>query len=78
MMVFPPIYFDVLRFATPTCTLNIKGNTLKNYISSCFISGMRLKMVFLDFIVTGSSYSLTVSGLINPTNPSSNVQKYSF
>jgi hypothetical protein len=78
MMVFPPIYFDVLRFATPTCTLNIKGNTLKNYISSCFIVGMRLKMVFLDFIVTGSTYSLTVSGLINPTNPSSNVQKYSF
>ena len=78
MMIFPPIYFDVLRFATPTCTLNIKGNTLKNYISSCFISGMRLKMVFLDYIVTGSSYSLTVSGLINPTNPSSNVQKYSF
>jgi hypothetical protein len=78
MMVFPPIYFDVLRFATPTCTLNIKGNTLKNYISSCSISGMRLKMVFLDYIVTGSSYSLTVSGLINPTNPSSNVQKYSF
>lgn len=78
MMVFPPIYFDVLRFVTPTCTLNIKGNTLKNYISSCNIVGMRLKMVFLDYIVTGTSYSLTISGLINPTNPSSNVQKYSF
>ena len=78
MMLFPPIYFDVLRFVTATCTLNIKGNTLKNYISSCSIVGMRLKMVFLDFIVTGSSYSLTVKGLINPTNPSSNVQKYSF
>lgn len=78
IMVFPPIYFDVLRFVTPTCTLNIKGNTLKNYISSCYIIGMRLKMVFLDYIVTGSSYTLTIGGLINPTNPSSNVQKYSF
>ncbi len=78
IMVFPPIYFDVLRFITPSCTLNIKGNTLKNYISSCYVIGMKLKMVFLDFIVTGSSYSLTIGGIINPTNPSSNVQKYSF
>ncbi len=78
MLLFPPIYFDVLRFVTPTCTLNIMGNTLKNYISSCYIVGMRLKMVFLDYIVTGTSYSLTIGGLINPTNPSSNVQKYSF
>lgn len=77
-MVFPPIYFDVLRFVTPSCVLNIKGNTLKNYISTCYIVGMRLKMVFLDFIVTGTTYSLTVGGIINPTNPSSNVQKYSF
>lgn len=78
MMVFPPIYFDVLRFITPSCTLNIKGNTLKNYISSCYVVGMRLKMVFLDYIVTGSSYSLAIGGIINPTNPSSNVQRYSF
>ncbi len=78
MMLFPPIYFDVLRFITPSCILNIKGNTLKNYISSCFIKGMRLKMIFLDGIVTGSSYSLQIDGIINPTNPSSNVQKYSF
>ncbi len=78
MMVFPPIYFDVMRFVTPTCTLNIMGNTLKNYISSCYIVGMRLKMVFLDYMVTGTSYSLTIGGIINPTNPSSNVQRYSF
>ena len=77
-MVFPPIYFDVLRFITPTCTLNILGNTLKNYISSCSVKGMRIKMIFLDNIVLGTSYSLTVGGIINPTNPSSNVQKYSF
>ena len=35
-------------------------------------------MVFLDYIVTGTSYSLKIGGIINPTNPSSNVQKYSF
>lgn len=34
-------------------------------------------MVFLDYIVTGSSYSLTVTGIINPTNPTSNIQRYS-
>jgi len=78
MMVFPPIYFDVLRFISPSCSLNIKGNTLKNFISSCSVSGMRLKMIFLDSIVTGSSYSLTIGGIINPTNPSSNVKRYSF
>jgi hypothetical protein len=77
-MVFPPTYFDVLRFVTPICTLNIKNNTLKNYISSCSVKGMRLKMPFLDNIVTGSIYTVTVTGIINPTNPTSNVQKYSF
>lgn len=78
IMVFPATYFDVMRFIKPTCILNIKGNTLKNYISSCSVRGMRIKMVFLDYIVTGSSYSLTVSGIINPTNPTSNIQRYSF
>lgn len=75
-MLFPPNFGDVLRFVTPTCTLNIRGNTLKNYISSCSVYGMRLKMPFLDDLTLGSVYSLTVRGLINPTNPSSYVYKY--
>lgn len=32
-LIFPPMFEDVLRFIEPTCTLNIRGNTLKNYIS---------------------------------------------
>jgi hypothetical protein len=76
-LVFPATFFDVLRFVTPSCTLNILGNTLKNYVSTCSILGMRLKMPFLDNLVLGSTYTLTVGGFINPTNPSSNVYKYS-
>lgn len=37
---------------------------------------MRLKMPFLDDLTLGSVYSLTVNGLINPINPSSNTFKY--
>jgi len=76
-LIFPATYFDVLRFVTPSCTLNILGNTLKNYVSTCSILGMRLKMPFLDNLVLGSTYTLTVGGFINPTNPTSNVYKYS-
>ena len=75
-LVFPPNFGDVLRFTSPTCELNIRGNTLKNYISSCSVKGLRLQMPFLDDLVLGSVYSLTVTGLINPTNPSSYVYKY--
>jgi len=39
---------------------------------------MRLKMPFLDSLVLGSTYKLTLTGIINPTNPSSNVKKYAF
>jgi hypothetical protein len=76
-LVFPANFQDVLRFVTPACTLNLLGNTLKNYLSSCSVKGMRLKMPFLDNLVLGSTYNLLVSGLINPTNPSSNVYRYS-
>ena len=76
-MVFPATYYDVLRFVSPTCTLNILGNTLKNYLSTCSVRGMRIKMPFLDNLVLGSTYSLTVTGLINPTNPTSNQYRYS-
>ena len=76
-MIFPPIFEDVLRFMPVTCTLNIKDNTLKNYINSCTVTGLRLKMPFLDDIVLGSTYTLTVNGIVNPTNPSANVYKYS-
>jgi hypothetical protein len=75
-LVFPPNFFDVLRFISPTCTLNIRGNTLKNYISSCSVLGMRIKMPFLDDLTLGSVYQLTVNGIINPTNPSSYTYKY--
>ena len=75
-MVFPPNFGDILRFVEPTCTLNIRGNTLKNYISSCSVKGLRIKMPFLDDLSLGSVYSLTVGGIINPINPSSNVYKY--
>jgi hypothetical protein len=34
-------------------------------------------MPFLDNLVLGSTYTLTVNGLINPTNPTSNVYRYS-
>ena len=34
-------------------------------------------MPFLDNLVLGSTYTLTVGGIINPTNPSSNVYRYS-
>ena len=76
-MVFPATYYDVLRFVTPTCTLNLLGNTLKNYLSTCSVSGMRIKMPFLDNLVLGSTYTLTLTGLINPTNPTSNNYRYS-
>jgi hypothetical protein len=76
-LVFPATYYDVLRFVTPSCTLNILGNTLKNYVSTCSVRGMRIYMPFLDNLVLGSAYSLTVGGLINPTNPTSNVYLYS-
>lgn len=33
-------------------------------------------MPFLDDLTLGSVYSLTLKGLINPTNPSSSVYKY--
>lgn len=75
-MVYPPIYADVLRFMPLDCTLNIKGNTLKNYINSCTVTGLRLKMAFLDDLVLGSTYTLTINGLVNPTNPSAYVYKY--
>jgi hypothetical protein len=76
-LVIPATYYDVLRFVTPTCTLNILGNTLKNYVSTCTVSGMRIKMPFLDNLVLGSTYTLTIGGMINPTNPTSNVYMYS-
>lgn len=76
-LVLPATFYDVLRFVTPTCTLNILGNTLKNYVSTCTVGGMRVKMPFLDNLVLGSTYTLTVGGLINPTNPTSNVYRYS-
>lgn len=76
-LVFPANYHDVLRFVSPTCTLNLLGNTLKNYLSTCSVYGMRIKMPFLDNLALGSTYSLTVSGIINPTNPSSNSYRYS-
>jgi hypothetical protein len=76
-LVLPAAFYDVLRFVSPVCTLNILGNTLKNYVSSCTIGGMRIKMPFLDNLVLGSTYTLTISGLINPTNPTSNVYLYS-
>ena len=38
---------------------------------------MRIKMPFLDNLVLGSTYSLTVTGVINPTNPTSNEYRYS-
>jgi hypothetical protein len=75
-LVFPPNFANVLRFINPTCQLNIRGNTLKNYISSCTVAGMRLKMPFLDSLTLGSVYTLTVNGIINPTDPSSNTYKY--
>lgn len=75
-LIFPTNFGDVLRFVSPTCTLNIRGNTLKNYISSCYVKGLRIKMPFLDSLTLGSVYSLTVNGIINPTNPSSSTYKY--
>ena len=59
-LVFPPNFQDVLRFVEPICTLNIRGNNLKNYISSCEVKGMRIKMPFLDDIVLGSVYNLKI------------------
>lgn len=76
-LVFPATYYDVLRFVSPTCTLNLLGNTIKNYLSACSVKGLRIKMPFLDNLVLGSTYSLTVSGVINPTNPTSNEYRYS-
>jgi len=76
-MVFPATFYDILRFVSPSCTLNILGNTLKNYVSTCTVKGMRIKMPFLDNLVLGSTYTLTVGGIINPTNPTSNVYRYS-
>lgn len=76
-MVFPATYTDILRFVSPTCNLNIYGNTLKNYVSTCTVSGMRIKMPFLDNLVLGSTYTLTVGGIINPTFSTSNVYRYS-
>lgn len=37
---------------------------------------MKLKMPFLDDVILSTTYSLTVDGIINPTNPSSNTYKY--
>ena len=38
---------------------------------------MRVKMPFLDNLVLGSTYTVTVGGIINPTNPSSHIFRYS-
>jgi hypothetical protein len=76
-LVFPPTFSSVLRFVTPSCTLNMLGNTLKNYVSTCTVSGMRIKMPFLDNLVLGSTYTLIVGNIINPTDPTSNIFKYS-
>jgi hypothetical protein len=76
-LIFPPNYENVLRFVTPTCTLNARGNIIKNYLSSCSFRGLRLKMPFLDDMPLNTAFSLTVSGLINPINPSSHLHKYS-
>jgi hypothetical protein len=76
ILTFPPIFSDVLRFASPTCTLTLTSNVLKNYINSCSVRGIRIKMPLIDTLVLGSSYILTVSGLINPTAMSPNYYKY--
>lgn len=73
---FPPIFNDILRFASPTCTLTLTSNVLKNYINTCTARGLRLKMPLIDTLVLGSSYRLTVSGLINPTAMSPHYHKY--
>lgn len=76
ILTFPPLFSDVLRFANPTCTLTLTSNVLKNYINTCSVMGIRIKMPLIDTLVLGSSYILTVSGLINPTAMSPNYAKY--
>lgn len=73
---FPAPYANVLRFVSPQCQLIIRGNTLKSFITSCSIYGLRIKMPIMNSLILGSVYRLTISGLINPSNPSSNIYKY--
>jgi hypothetical protein len=73
---FPPIFHDVLRFVSPTCTFTLTSNVLKNYVSSCSVRGLRIKMPLIDTLVLGSSYILTINGIINPTTMSPNYFKY--
>jgi hypothetical protein len=76
IVTFPPIYSDILRFTSPTCTLTQTSNVLKNYVNICSVRGIRLKMPFIDTLVLGNSYALTITGLINPTAMSPNYYKY--
>jgi hypothetical protein len=75
IVTFPPIYSDILRFTSPTCTLTQTSNVLKNYVNICSVRGIRLKMPFIDTLVLGNSYALTITGLINPTAMSPNYYK---
>lgn len=77
MLLFPPIYSDIMRFIQPSCSLTILGNTLQNYLASCSVDGLRVVMPLQTSLALGSTYLLSLQGLINPSNPSSNVHKYS-
>jgi hypothetical protein len=76
LLTFPTNYKDILKFTTPKCTLNIRNNTSKNFISSCSVYGMNIKMPILITMPLGSVYTLTITGLINPSNPSPSTYKY--
>jgi hypothetical protein len=76
ILTFPPIFSDILRFVSPTCTLTLTSNLLKNYFNTCTVKGIRLIIPFIDTLVLGSTYILTISGLINPTTMSPYYSKY--
>lgn len=73
---FPPIYSDILKFTSPSCSLTLVSNSLKNYVNICYIRGIRLMIPITDTLILGSVYLLVISGLINPTTMSPYYFKY--
>ncbi|KAL4506505.1 hypothetical protein ABPG72_000076 [Tetrahymena utriculariae] len=77
MINFPPIYQYVLeQNIAPDCSVTSPINPLQNFVGSCHVSGLRIKMFVNQQMNPGNFYNLTVFTIRNPSRFDSSVYKW--